>query len=262
MKKLTFLLSAFILTGVVKAQDSVTLDMQLLPNKTYKQVSNQEMTMNMSYGGGSQIIDMTMAINGDVITKKASQGKIPLTMKINMAMNMTMEGMSPTANQFTMEAIGNVKEGEFKPVFDSINAPGMPAASEEEMSEAMNKVMEQISLPKKTVKTGESFVQDTPIEVPAGQGTITLNDKITYTLKKVEGNKAYFDILHDITLNIKDVEGKDLQGSGKGTGEMVYDIAKKYPVINNGNLEMEMSMQGGAMQMKITTKTTQTSTIN
>ena len=173
MKKLTFFLSAFILAGAVKAQDSVTLDMQLLPNKTYKQVSNQEMTMNMSYGGGSQAIDMTMAINGDVVTKKASQGKIPLTMKMNMAMNMTMDGMPPNANEFAIEAFGTVKEGEFKPAFDSINAPGMPAANKEEMSEAMNKIMEQIALPKKTVKTGESFVQDMPIEVPAGQATMT-----------------------------------------------------------------------------------------
>ena len=129
---------------------------------------------------------------------------------------------------------------------------------------AVKEMMTKISYPKKTLKVGETFVQDVPMEIPVGGGTMKMKDVVTYKLNRIEGKKAYFTVSHDINL-AGDVAGAgNMQGTGKGTGEMVYDAASKYPVINTGDMDMNLAMQQGGMsvEMKMKMKVNQTTTVS
>ncbi len=276
MKKI-ILLAAFLLAGIAQAQDAVTLNMQLLPNKKYDQVSKQDISMEMVYNGSEAMMNALksngmenptvsntkVSTTNATVTKKAAGGKIPVTMKMDVGVEMKMKGMPDNSNAFNIEVFGNVKEGEIIPVFDSINAPGMPAAQKEATLEMITKMQSQISFPEKTLKIGESFVQEMPLEIPAGAMVIKMNDVITYKLTRIENRKAYFNVLHAISLGMN-VQGQKMKGSGSGSGEMVYDMDNNYPIVNNTDTDMNMSFMQGEMEftIKMKTKSTQTTAIS
>ena len=264
MKKATLFIAAFLMAGAMKAQDSVTLDIQLLPSKKYEQASVQNIQMDVEYGGGAQKMDMKISINGEINTKKETNGMIPVVMGTSMSMSMEMEGMPGNSNDVKMDMYGKVKKGEFVPVFDSIVAPDMPSQAKQLALEGVKDMLTKIDYPKKTLKIGETFVQDVPIDMPLGGGAVKMNDKITYTLKKVESKKAYFDVVHNISMDGSLADGLSMKGSGNGTGKMVYDIDTKYPVVNNGEMSMDLDMEQGGMpmKMKMVTKVSQTTQVS
>lgn len=263
MKKVTLFLAAFLIAGAVKAQDSVTLDMQLLPSKKYDQVSAQNMQIEMAYGGESKKMDMSISMKGNILTDKAEKGMIPVKMNMSMSMGMKMEGMPDNITDNKIDIYGKVKQGEFVPVFDSIVAQDMPSTAKQAAMDMVKEMLTKVSYPKKTLKIGETFVQDVPMDIPLGGGAMKMNNVVTYKLIRVEGKKAYFDVIHDISMDGDLEEGMNMKGSGKGKGEMVYDIDTKYPVVYNADMDMVMQMEQGGMSIsvKMNTKIAQATTV-
>lgn len=263
MKKATLFIAAFLMAGAMKAQDSVTLDLQFMPNKKYTQVIGNDTNMEMSYGGEGANMIMKMSFNNLILTDGVKAGSIPLTMQSEMSVSMDMEGMDSSSNEIAMKLAGTVKEGELVPVFTSVESEDMTEDMKGQVFDLVTKMMENISFPKKTLKVGESFVAEIPASVPFGGGAIDMLDKGTYKLVKIEVGKAYFDVRHDISLGADLTEG-GFNGKGNGTGKMVYDIASKYPLSLSNDLAMTLniSQEGMSVEIKTNTKQSLTNTIS
>lgn len=250
MKKATLFIAAFLMAGAMKAQDSVTLDLQFMPNKKYTQLSGQDTNMEMSFGDNASTMKMSMSANNIIETEGVKAGSIPLTMQTGTTINMDMEGMPPNNTEISMKLTGIVKEGEIIPIFKTVQSADLTEEMKGQTLELMSKMMEKMDFPKKTLKVGESFVTETPVDIPMGSGSMKMMDKANYKLVKVEGGKAYFDITHDVALDLA-VQGSDMKGSGTGTGKMIYEIAAKYPVSLTNNIDMSLNLEQGGMSIEV-----------
>lgn len=118
----------------------------------------------------------------------------------------------------------------------------------------LNKFGDQIQFPAHVMHVGESFTQDKPFNMANGGKNIDIKTTVTYTLKSIKGNLAYFDTKEVIVTNVNAQKGNrkaDVKTSGTGKGKMVYDIANGFAVSKTDNLATQMNMSMGTMNMDI-----------
>lgn len=118
----------------------------------------------------------------------------------------------------------------------------------------INKFGDQVQFPAKPMKIGESFTQDKPFNLANGGKNVDIKTVVTYTLKSIKGNLAYFDTKEIITSNIKAQKANkkaDVKTNGIGKGTMVYDITNNFAVAKADNLVTKMNMTMGTMNMAI-----------
>jgi hypothetical protein len=104
------------------------------------------------------------------------------------------------------------------------------------------------------MKIGESFTQDKPFNIANGGKNVDIKTVVTYTLKSIKGNLAYFDTKETITSNIKAQKANkkaDVKTSGTGKGTMIYDITNHFAAAKTDKLTTKMNMTMGTMNMDI-----------
>jgi hypothetical protein len=246
MKKSVLLLFVALSAFTLQAQ-TLNLKMGLNPNKVYKQTIVQTTKSAVSYGEGTEPMAQENTTTMHTVTKtgKVVNKEFPLTMEIAEDKAAGETKVFPEGTKI----YGKVKEDR-TPKFDSIHAPGMDAKIKNMVMSMMQSSLEQMVLPEKTLKTGESFTMNTPLSMPMGPMTLTMNITSVYKLKKLEGRKAYLDVSQVYTMDTK-VEGQDLKGSGNGTGDMVYDMDNNYPLQYNSLTNMQIAMDAGGMSVSI-----------
>ncbi|WP_294820510.1 hypothetical protein [uncultured Flavobacterium sp.] len=255
MKKITTLAVAFVMALGMKAQE-VNFKPEYKANTTYTQTMVTSNKVGIVYEGTDEPMEQesTTTMTHTTQVGKAVNNELPFVT------TMSMDASQPGAEMINgAKMIGKVKAG--KPVFESIDAPNMPDQVKDMMKGMMEQGLSNVFLPAKKLKAGDSFVHETPMEIPLGAVSMKMKDVATYKLKKVEGRKAIFDVSHVITLQAK-VEGQDMNGSGTGSGEMVYDMDHNYPVQNDAKVNMDMSFEAQGMKMTMkTTNDTKASTV-
>ncbi|MFD2872799.1 hypothetical protein ACFS5N_09995 [Mucilaginibacter ximonensis] len=118
----------------------------------------------------------------------------------------------------------------------------------------LNKFGDQIQFPARAMRVGESFTQDKPFNMANGGKNVDIKTTVTYTLKGIQGNLAFFNTKEVIVTNINAQKGgrkADVKTSGTGKGTMVYDIANGFAVSKTDNLTTQMNMTMGTMNMDI-----------
>jgi hypothetical protein len=249
MKKITTLLSVFLFTLALQAQQTVNFKIEYKPNTTYAQTITQSNKVDVSYGDGGEpmVNESATTMQNLVKTGKLTGDEMPLNME------MTMDKSAQGADQLNgSKFYGRVKKGNVM-VFDSIQAPGMQPEMKNMLKGMMEKMLTQAFVAERKVKVGESFVQEIPMNIPLGPVTLDMKDVVTYKLNKVEGTKAYFSLNHVITMQTT-TEGEEMKGSGVGNGEMVYDMASNFTVQNDSDVSMEMAFSAQGMDMSVKTK--------
>jgi hypothetical protein len=256
MKKLALLLFVAVQAISVQAQQSITFKVAYKPNTTYTQTSDQATSSSVSYGEDMEPMeqDVSSKMTTTLKTGALSGGTMPITMIIEADKDTDVGAALPEGATIK----GTVKQ-DGTPEFTSIEAPGMPEEQKQMMMGMMKSLAAQNLVSARTVKVGETFTIDTPLDMPVGPTTIKMNTKTTYKLTKVEGKKAYFDINAVIDMS-SNVEGQDLKGTGTGVGTMVYDIDNTFYTQLNLKTNMKMNMDAGGMDMVI--GTTQDSKVN
>lgn len=246
MKKAALL---FLLVGASAFAQSVTIKMGYKPNTTYKQIQDQKMMTEISYGEGMEPMKQDGASKTTSITKtgQAANNIIPFTTELELDAESAAAAQIPKGTKLYGKTDVNGA-----PKFDSIHAPGMNPQIKDMLVKMMQSNLSQSMIPLKTVKVGESFVVDTPFDLPMGPVTMQMQNKTTYKLMKVEGKKAYFDVSSVYTLTSK--EGQDMKGSGTAMGNMVYDIDVAYPTQLNTVTDMSMAFKAQGMDMNLKTK--------
>lgn len=246
MKKAALL---FLLVGATAFGQSVTVKMGYKPNTTYKQTQDQKVTTEIAYGEGMEPMKQDGSNKMTLITKTGKQinNIVPFVTELQLGADNPASSQIPAGTKLYGKSVDNV------PKYDSIHAPGMDAKIKDMMVSMMQSNLSQSVIPQKTVKVGESFVVDTPFDLPMGPMTMNMQNKTTYKLIKVEGKKAYFDLSSVYTLSTK-VEGQDMKGSGTAMGNMVYDIDAGYPTQMNTVTDMTMAFKAQGMDMNLKTK--------
>lgn len=250
MKKLALLLFVAIQAISVNAQQTINFNIAYKPNMSYKLTNDQLSVTSISYGADMEPMEQEMNLKTTNVIKtgKAANNAYPFTMSIEMDKDSEAAAMMP--NGATLK--GTIKQSG-TPEFEGIDAPGMPEEQKTAMMATMKALATQFIVPARKVKVGESFVIDTPMDVPAGPMTMKMNTKTTYKLIKVEGKKAFFDLVSviDITANM---DGEDMKGTGSGTGSIVYDIDNNFFTEQNmkTTTKMDFKVQGMEMSMSST----------
>ncbi|MEL1245403.1 hypothetical protein AAEO56_14105 [Flavobacterium sp. DGU11] len=256
MKKITTLVVALLFTMGLQAQE-VNFKVGYKQNTTYTQTTSQKTQVGVTYEGAEEPMEQE---SGSTITTKTTVGKLANN-EMPIVMEISMEAGQQGADQMNGAKIyGKAKPG-MMPTFERIEAPGMQDQVKDMLMGMMEKGLSQIFMPERKVKVGESFVQETPMDIPLGPVTMKMKDIATFKLKKVEGRKAFFDVTHVMTLEAN-IEGQDMKGSGTGSGVMIYDMDQNYPTSNDATVNMDMGFEAQGMKMNIkTTSETKAATV-
>jgi hypothetical protein len=244
MKKITALLSVVLFTVAAQAQ-TVNFKVEYKPNTTYTSTTSQDNKIEIGYGGEPMVQEMKSELVNTLVVGSLTNGEAPFTMELSMDKN-TQGAEQLNGTKIT----GKVKPGQM-PVIEAVKTPGNEPMMNDMMKGMIEQTMKQAFFQPRQIKVGESFVQESPLEIPMGHVTMKMKDVVTYKLLKVEGTKAHFSQDHVITLDM-DVEGQNMKGTGTGKGTMIYDMTNNF-VINNVNdvvMDMGFEAQGQAMNIK------------
>lgn len=265
MRYIPHLVCAILLSLPATAQQ-VHFSMRYKPNHTYAQKMDQIMSMEMNMAGDTaaerkieesgnplkntstvhiEASTSTGALHGDTLFPvKMLFTKIDAsTGKASLPDNLTIYGNASTN--------GMVR-------YDSIDGKGLTYDLKNQLFPALKKMAEQINLPEKTLRKGESFVVEMPLSIPAGGFNLDFTIKSTYTLKSISGNTADFDIVQVFSMNSESV-AVPMTAKGSGKGSLTYDIRENYftDYEATSTIDMSMNIDRHTMNMKMESSSVQ-----
>lgn len=232
--------------------------------------------MEMNFEGDDNVVQQMKAAGMELPMKIASTSKSVVTNKVASE---TIDGKLPFVIEYNeskstqsvggrsveskgddmkgMKIYGHVDENG-KSHADSINREN---GKGEEFKAIMDKVLSQVQVqtnfPEKPMKIGDVFTDEQPVEMPvSGGGTMKMIVKTKYKLVKVEANEATFDLVQDLTLDMKMDKG-DATLTGSGTGIMTFNIKEQFATAYDATVPMKMKLkvEGLFMTMNGVTKT-------
>lgn len=108
------------------------------------------------------------------------------------------------------------------------------------------------------LKIGDGFTQRTPFAVPVvGKQPIQVYSNITYTLKKIVGKIAYFDITTTFSM-VKPDPDVQLDAASSGNGTMEYNIDTKLEEKLTLEFYIDMKLHAGKATMSSRAKSSST----
>lgn len=224
MKKTFLLLAFFALNLAALAQQEIEFKVEFKPQSTYTQVMDMDMNMSAKGDDGSKKMDqpMKMALIYAIKTARASKGgDVPFTADMKVESAMIPKDTKLDDTKIYGKFVNNV------PVVDSMHVQGMPMA-QEKLKQSFSKTLSMFSNEPIKLKVGESVkINKMPMDLGALQMGNDTDISITFTLKSVTGNKAFFDVFMDTPLDMA-VQGMNVKGSMKMTGQMTYITDLKY----------------------------------
>lgn len=250
MKKIALLLLITFQVLSLHAQQSIKFKIGYKPNTTYKIGIVQKTNSSISYGADMEPMNQESVsdIAQTMKTGKFTGSTMPMTIALQAGKDSDAAAIMP--NGATI--YGKISQENSVQV-DSLNAPGMPEQAKSTILTMMKGMANQYVVPERTVKVGETFTVNTPMDVPMGPVTMHMDTKTTYKLTKVEGKKAYFDL--NMIIDMKaDAGGQEMKGTGKGTGSLIYDIDNNFFSQQDTVSDSVINFEAQGMKMSITNK--------
>ena len=108
-------------------------------------------------------------------------------------------------------------------------------------------------LPEEEVSPGDSWLVETPIELPVGTGgTMSMDMEFTYTFVSLDDGLATLSFEGPMDMDM-DFQGMAMSGSGTLSGTLVVDLVEGRNVSQTSRQSMEMSVAGTSMTVNTTT---------
>lgn len=265
MKKL-LLLSVFFLISCENHAQEILFKVAYKPNLIYRQSMESTSKNIVTYLGPNELLKRLeeRKLENPKVTERKNymkstnstgslkKGQFPLTIKF--------EGDEKSMVPGGTAVYGHVITGK-TPELDSINAPKLDSIYKIDFLSTMRKVISQISLPEQKIKVGKSFVREMPINIPVGKFNFNMMNTIIYKLKKIENNKAYFDIVQGYGINSKNTD-LSMKANGSGSGQIVYDIENTFYLLYELNSSISMQVSNEEMSFKVVTESSTKQTTN
>ena len=108
-------------------------------------------------------------------------------------------------------------------------------------------------LPEEEVSPGDTWMVETPIELPMGTGgTMTMEMEFTYTFVSLADGLATLSFEGPMDMDM-DMQGMAMSGSGTLSGTLVVDLVEGRHVSQTSRQSMEVSVAGTSMTVNTTT---------
>lgn len=113
-------------------------------------------------------------------------------------------------------------------------------------------------MPKHSLKIGDTFSTGTSFDMPVpGQAPLKVNSESIYVLKKIEGNKAYFDIKMRFSL-ANNADKFSIQSSGNGFGAMTYNLRDRLEEKSSTEISFKVEIKDGSKTFSSSMRSTGT----
>ena len=253
MKK-SFLLFFIIIPFFNYGQSNEILDFKpgYSPETIYNQTVINSSDYEMTYSGSENLLKMLKengtenpvkiknSFNVETVSKTGKIGKdgdFPITIEYIKASDKDGKSVIPSGTLL----FGNTTLSSM-PKLDSIVGTGMEENFKKSIFQMVQSTFNQLALPEKKLKVGESFSQESPLKLPIGGINIEMIITTTYNLKSITAKSAFFDIVQVYSMKFTDTSFES-SGSGNGTGKLVYDIPNHFVSENTLNMELNLNLK-------------------
>jgi hypothetical protein len=258
MKKLLYLPLLFLAINV-SAQSKILFKIKYLPGKIYAGTTTLALTGHATVSGNDTVLkklqsqgitqpialNMSMKMEGNTQTgQKVADGSFPLTVgyKVDeLAVTVNGKAIPIPADKMgkSMSIYGHADaDGQLKA--DSVGGSKMKDTSQAHIAQMMNMIQKNIKFPDKPMRIGETFTQDTPIDLPIAGSNISASSKVVYTLVSINEGNANFDMTMSMDMSVP-VHGSTIHITGSGSGKMVYNVKNSFPTTYTTSINMMIS---------------------
>lgn len=257
MRKL-LLLSLVTVVLVSCGQDKVTFKRYFKPDKVYKTTMTTSSETEVDFSGdqtriqkikdkGTKLPIIVIGASESVTTTTTGAMTTDKTFPARMVFEKVKT--SQIQNDKTKEdtsMTGLIIEGFYedgtKLKIDTMISDTMDEATKSVIKSTLENVQQQISFPDQPLKTGDTFEQKIPLQIPiGGQNPVKVVIVTNYKLTSIKNKKATFDIRQTVTLDIS-TEQNNVSATGTGTGVSEFDIANSTITRYESDLAMTMSL--------------------
>ncbi|KOP39098.1 hypothetical protein DBB36_16530 [Flavobacterium sp. WLB] len=253
MKK-SFLLVFIFTTFQNYCQSNQILDFKpgYSPETIYNQTVTNSSDYEMTYSGSEELLTMLKengtenpvkiksSFNVETVSKTGKidkNGSFPITIEYLKSSDKDGKSVIPSGTLL----YGNATLSSM-PKLDSIVGKGMEENFKNSIFNMVQSTFNQLAMPEKKLKAGESFSQESPLKLPIGGINIEMVITTIYSLKNITPKSAFFDIVQTYTMKLAD-PSFDSSGSGNGTGKLVYDITNHFISENTLNMELNLNLK-------------------
>ena len=264
MKK-SFLALFIIVPFFNYGQSNETLDFKpsYAPETIYNQTVTNSSDYEMTYSGSEKLLEILKkngtenptkiknAFNVETVSKTGKVGKdgnFPITIEYLQSSDINGKSVIPNGTLL----FGNASLSSM-PKLDSIVGTGMEENFKNSIFKMVQSTFDQLAMPEKKLKVGESFSQESPLTIPIAGINIEMVITTTYSLKSITTKSAFFDIVQVYSMKIADTRF-DTNGSGNGTGKLVYDIPNHFTSENTLDMELNLKLKHTDFNIDLTSK--------
>jgi hypothetical protein len=150
-----------------------------------------------------------------------------------------------SGDQMVGLVVKGVIDGSGKMLIESVRGGSLDAETEAIIRPFMESLAAIETAPKTPLRVGDTFSTEMPFDMPIpGREPIRVQSTSDYTLVRVEGDKAIFDI--DMTFDMASPpDGVRLNANGAGSGTMQYNLKTQLRETLDMEMVMEMEFQTG-----------------
>lgn len=260
--KYIFVLSLIIAALPSYGQNSVIFKSRFQPHKVYKATMTTSTAADMNFSGNEEEIKKIkdkgitlplIASSLTEITATTTTGALTASKSVPVKITFGKVSMSQTKNGIEKKEekpiSGLIIEGYYtqdnKLQIASMLSNKMDESTKRFFKSITENLQQQVKYPEKPMQVGDSFDQKIPMQIPlSGINPINLVINTRYTLKEIRDNKARFNTVHTVSMNMK-TKQINIFASGKGKGISEYDIANTITTHLETDISMTMKIKDG-----------------
>jgi len=265
MKKLLWLFPVLLLGSCNPGKDSnVEFKVAYKPDCVYNQIMNEKTRMESKYDASPAMLQTLKNKGIENPSKKENEMSVLVVLKTGKlgpqnTFPFTMEYLKTTSKDgkkeipdstmfYGTDTIGKV------PRIDSMTTPGeVNDFLKSSLISSVQNMLQESCGPEKTLKPGEQFTSEAPMNMNMGGIKLQMIITTTYKLKSIDAATATFDISQVYSLN-STISDHTFKAEGEGKGKLVYDLKDNYYRNYNVNMVLGLSMDIGGLYAEINTE--------
>jgi len=254
MRKIVFVVLLLITNTQIKAQTSVLFRIKYIPYHTYSATTKMGMNIEMDYDGDPQTLKqmkasgaklpIIMKVETNLISDLKTRAfnlnhEVPFTMSIQQSKpQLTINGQAtPVPDAASNQVIYGKYAQSGKIGIDAILGKTLTDSAKAAVMGLIKNIQANVEFPKLPLKVGDSFAQESDMDVPIPGFDAKMVMKITYKLLSITNGKATFNMDFLTAIDKKSAAaGMDMKGTGNG--KFVYDIGANYAESMNETINM------------------------
>jgi predicted transcriptional regulator len=257
---LTFLL----IPTLLRSQDGILFKVVQKENKHYRSSTTLTTESKINYQADESFLSRLKekGVHLPIVVKqhqifimststgeKNSDGKIPFSGKLDSIestqyINDKLQDKSNSASFDTTFGMSGFYDND-STIINEIHGRNIAPSMKEALKNTISQTLKSVKFPKKPIRVGESFSQSVPISIPVqGVMEVKMIMLITYTLKDLNLQFGYFDIIQDYSLT-SDMDSAKVSMAGNGHGKMIYDRTEHQMTSMTTQSSVEMKVTAG-----------------